>query len=48
MYNIGATHTNNDEKVSVTVRWTAPVVDTGPIVFRCSIIQGYVDNDRYC
>jgi len=30
----GVTHTDSSLKSSVTIRWTAPPEDTGPIVFR--------------
>ncbi len=29
----GVTHTNNEDKTSITVEWVAPDVDTGPITF---------------
>jgi len=30
----GVTHTNNSMKSSVTIKWTPPDYDIGPIVFR--------------
>ncbi|XP_070211750.1 putative ferric-chelate reductase 1 homolog [Littorina saxatilis] len=39
--NTGATHTNKQNKVNLTLEWTPPVSDEGDIVFSAAFVQGY-------